>query len=664
MHKQLVLLFLLPFIASSLQAQVRTTAENEIHTYVFPIRPKQRNWLSSSYGELRGTHLHTALDVRTEQRIGLPVHATAVGYVSRIKIQRLGYGKVLYLQHPNGYTSVYAHLSAFSKKIEQWTLDQQYAQRSYTLDMYPKPWQFRVDAGEVVAFSGNTGGSTGPHLHFELRDAKQRTLDPARVCNFEELYDVTPPSITRVAFVSMDINARINGQFGRFEVATVQEKGGYRLAMPLHLEGCIGIELMAFERDTGPRKLGYGPPIVRMKLDDEVRFSQDINVLDFAMQRQVSLHMNMEEQVVRGRKFSKLYIARGNTLPIYHTVVDGGRLCFDTGAKQAVLRVEVQDSFGNQRVLRATLNSRKQVAFPAGFKTDEVYGYTLQGHTLLFHTRVYTPAPILTLSFAAVPTPTTLSPTYTYAGHHVYLWDLRNGVPTAASYVVTLADKQPFFHALSLDLQACIPSGVPYRFSNKDMRIDFTAGSLYDTLYLRFRKEDNYMHNSEIFHINNVGHPLRQRLSFVLKPNNDYLRSKTSAYLVEKNKLVFLRSSWQEDYSSLPQRPASVQKKQEISFTSDTFGSFVLLTDTIPPRVIRVHKHSNRRFQFFVEDTSSGISRWEATLNDKWLLMEYLPKQDLLETRPLPDQHLYGTLRLQLADRQHNAKTYIYHLKP
>ncbi|NND10141.1 MAG: M23 family metallopeptidase, partial [Flavobacteriaceae bacterium] len=130
--------------------------------------------LSGTFAELRSNHFHSGLDIKTKQREGLKVYASAPGYVSRIKISHWGYGKALYITHPNGYTSVYAHLQKFSEKIEEYVKEKQYEKESFTLELFPSAEELQIESDEIVAFSGNTGGSGGPHLHFEIRDNKER----------------------------------------------------------------------------------------------------------------------------------------------------------------------------------------------------------------------------------------------------------------------------------------------------------------------------------------------------------------------------------------------------------------------------------------------------------------------------------------------------------
>ena len=128
--------------------------------------------LSGNFAELRPNHFHAGFDFKTNQREGLNVYAAADGYVSRIKISTAGYGKALYVTHANGYTTVYGHLQKAVGAIENKIIEQQYVAKSYEIENFFKPGDLVVKKGDVIAISGNTGGSDGPHLHFEIRDNK------------------------------------------------------------------------------------------------------------------------------------------------------------------------------------------------------------------------------------------------------------------------------------------------------------------------------------------------------------------------------------------------------------------------------------------------------------------------------------------------------------
>jgi len=154
--------------------------------------------LVANFGEIRANHWHMGLDIRTQQRVNLPVYAAGDGYVARISIEPGGFGQAIYINHPNGFTTLYGHLNAFFPELARYIKEQQYAQRSWKVNLYFPPEQFPVKKGDYIALSGSTGASEGPHVHFEIRDTKtEQCLNPL-FFNFP-LPDAVPPTVSRLA---------------------------------------------------------------------------------------------------------------------------------------------------------------------------------------------------------------------------------------------------------------------------------------------------------------------------------------------------------------------------------------------------------------------------------------------------------------------------------
>jgi murein DD-endopeptidase MepM/ murein hydrolase activator NlpD len=128
--------------------------------------------LVANFGELRANHWHMGLDIRTQQKQNLPVHAAAEGYITRVKIEPGGFGRAIYINHPNGYTTLYAHLNNFFPALEQYVKAEQYKLESWQVELEIAPNLFPINKGSFIAYSGNTGGSQGPHVHFEIRETK------------------------------------------------------------------------------------------------------------------------------------------------------------------------------------------------------------------------------------------------------------------------------------------------------------------------------------------------------------------------------------------------------------------------------------------------------------------------------------------------------------
>ena len=135
--------------------------------------------LAGNFGEIRPNHFHAGFDIKTNNKEGMPVYAAADGYISRIKISPYGYGKALYITHPNGYTTVYGHLQSFDKTIAEYCKKVQYAKELFEIDTLLQPNALPIKKGDLIALSGNTGGSQGPHLHFEIREtATEKPINP------------------------------------------------------------------------------------------------------------------------------------------------------------------------------------------------------------------------------------------------------------------------------------------------------------------------------------------------------------------------------------------------------------------------------------------------------------------------------------------------------
>ena len=214
--------------------------------YQFPINPGQQNYLAGTVGEIRSSHFHTGIDVKTGGRTGLPIYAVADGHIARIKVSSSGYGYALYMKHPNGTFSVYAHLEAFDPKIADWVLKEQYRKESFEVDLFPEANQFAFKQGNIIGYSGNTGSSSGPHLHFEIRDSNHQPIDVLSL-GFDEIRDNIPPVVKKVAFITLDGNARINGYFGRYEFDLIKAASWFQTKEPIHLRGNIGVEIYSYD---------------------------------------------------------------------------------------------------------------------------------------------------------------------------------------------------------------------------------------------------------------------------------------------------------------------------------------------------------------------------------------------------------------------------------
>lgn len=161
--------------------------------------------LVANFGEIRPNHWHMGLDIRTQQRENLRVHAAAEGYIARVVVEPFGFGQAIYINHPNGFTTLYAHLNRFFPELEKYVEEQQYKQESWQVNLRLQPGQFPVSKGQFIALSGNTGGSAGPHVHFEIRDTKTEKVLNELLFKFP-IADAVPPVLQRLAIYDRNIS--------------------------------------------------------------------------------------------------------------------------------------------------------------------------------------------------------------------------------------------------------------------------------------------------------------------------------------------------------------------------------------------------------------------------------------------------------------------------
>ena len=231
--------------------------------------------ISGTFGELRANHFHAGLDIKTNGKEGYQVKSFYGGYIDRIRVSTSGYGKALYIKHPNGLTSVYAHLSKFSSKIESFVKSHQYKKEVFEIQLFPKDNEIKVKAGEIIGLSGNTGGSSGPHLHFEVRNSKsQKTINPLNYLN--NIKDDRKPSI-RSMYV-FENNDDYPETISKHEIKKINDSV-YKSENIL-IGGKISFGLNMFDRQS----LSYnrnGIYKASIYQNDSLKFEYTFNKLDF-----------------------------------------------------------------------------------------------------------------------------------------------------------------------------------------------------------------------------------------------------------------------------------------------------------------------------------------------------------------------------------------------
>lgn len=305
--------------------------------------------LSGSFGELRGNHFHSGMDYRTNQREGYPVYAIADGYISRLRVQNSGFGLALYLIHPNGYTSVYGHLQRFGPKIAQQVKAIQYQKKSYEIDEFRNAQFIPVRKGDLIAYTGNSGSSGGPHLHFEIRDTKtEATINPQLFGL--DIPDNIPPVIHAMYVYRLNnkpFNESVPKQY--FQVAGAAGKYNLNKVTTINLGGEVGFGVITTDRHNGASGTN-GVYSIELELDGQLVYTSALERFSFENSKGINSHIDYPTYMNTKKSIQKSFVDPGNPLKIYYNLVKNGRITFDDG-KLHQMKYTITDSKGNKSTL-------------------------------------------------------------------------------------------------------------------------------------------------------------------------------------------------------------------------------------------------------------------------------------------------------------------------
>ena len=308
--------------------------------------------LSGGFGELRAAHFHAGLDFRTQGVTGKRVLSSEKGYVSRIVVSPGGYGKAVYVNHPGGWTTVYAHLERFNDKLAQWVENYQYDHQTFALDIPLSEALFPVEKGDLLGFSGNTGSSGGPHLHYEVREANgEKPLNPHLFGL--QVPDKTPPVLKTLLLSSLTPGGAIQGAGSKQKVELVSDGSGKRYHPAPKGEflftGQIGVALEAF--DTSEGSVGRsGIYSLSLYIDTLLYYSRINNRFAYSETRFTLAMKDYPEYVNSRTTFEQLFRLPGNQLDWIITPRGNGTLLVnDQNSHQ--IRIVAEDFSGNASVV-------------------------------------------------------------------------------------------------------------------------------------------------------------------------------------------------------------------------------------------------------------------------------------------------------------------------
>lgn len=305
--------------------------------------------VAGSFGELRPNHFHAGVDFSANYKIGDPVYAPADGVVNRIKVSSFGYGKALYVKHNNGYTTVYGHLSAYGDKIAKYVNDKQYESKQFEIELFPLAKELPVKKGDVIGYIGNTGGSGGPHLHYEIRDTKTEHILNAQVFSLKDAITDTEQAIINGVYVyPLTDETIINNENSFFEIALSKQNNSYK-SNTIQAKGTIGFGINTHDTQNGSRgKNG----IYRMVtyVNGTKNFEVVFDEFSFDESKYLNQYIDYKYYQLSGNRIQKLFVVNDLPLSLIKTKKNNGQIVVNEG-EDLNFKIEVFDAHENKQTI-------------------------------------------------------------------------------------------------------------------------------------------------------------------------------------------------------------------------------------------------------------------------------------------------------------------------
>ena len=307
-------------------------------------------FLSSNFGELRKDHFHSGLDIKTQGTTGKEVVASASGYIYRITVSPAGFGKALYIRHPSGYSTVYGHLERFAPEIEKYVRDRQYDDHSFLVTLYPAKDEFHVTQGDIIAYSGNSGSSGGPHLHYEIRKSDNETPVNPLLFNlgpednirpvFEKLVIYPEGRETLINKGNSVIKIKVSGGHGKYFISPVND---------ITISGAAGFGVRAYDLMNGNSNK-YAVYSIELSIDGNSVFKYQTDGFKFDETRFVNSHIDYEAYLKENTFYERTFVLPNDRLSLYKDVVNRGIFNFNDSKIHNVV-ISVSDINKNKSTL-------------------------------------------------------------------------------------------------------------------------------------------------------------------------------------------------------------------------------------------------------------------------------------------------------------------------
>jgi hypothetical protein len=324
--------------------------------------------LSSNFGELRIDHFHSGIDIKTQGETGKEVVAAADGYIYRISVSPGGFGNALYVKHPSGYSTVYAHLDRFTPEVESYVRAQQYEKQSFLVTLFPAKEKFPVKQGQLIAYSGNSGSSGGPHLHYEIRESdSEKPVNPLLFVTGAS--DNISPVIEKIVVYPLSSNSYINDHRNNLKIAAKGGQGRYSLSTDkeIVISGSTGFGIKSYDLLSGsPNKCAVYS--IELKIDSTTIYKYVMDDFPFTDSRYVNAHIDYETFMKENTYIERAFVLPNDRLENYSNLVNRGAFNFKDNKKHSVLFI-ISDISGNKS--RLAFQVRSTTERPAGLSSPE-----------------------------------------------------------------------------------------------------------------------------------------------------------------------------------------------------------------------------------------------------------------------------------------------------
>lgn len=335
--------------------------------------------LAGNFCEMRSNHFHTGLDIKTNHQEGVKLYAIEDGFISRLKVSPWGYGNAIYIQHTNGLTSLYAHCQKFTPKIDSLVYEIQKAYEKSVIDKDVLPLKIPIKKGQFIGYSGNSGSSSAPHLHFEIRETKtEHAINPLLFKCYQKLIkDTTPPQIRGIKFYAITNKGyMIQDKFKYFQVKKIDNKLIINEGRPINIDDLLientklGLGLLAIDKLDGANNT-CGIYHTTIKKDDQLIHEQKTEYMNFDYNRFMNSHKDYNAFKKQRRHIHKQFTTNINPLPIYP--VNNGKIKWDN--RTGKYQITVFDVHGNTLQLEFEVEKKEDIYQTNYFSTVSKYIY-------------------------------------------------------------------------------------------------------------------------------------------------------------------------------------------------------------------------------------------------------------------------------------------------